>query len=285
MATCTRKQAVCLVAVILVAMLTCSLIVAFVRPARCDHSDDELEFHDEAKPTPPPEAIADNGEVFPWNDVRLPDHVVPLKYSVVFHPNLTTLFLRGQMEVIFSVQKETNFLVFHGKNLTLTVVMVKDRNQREVLTTRILYYPYHQQIYLELKNYLLPGNNYSLALRYEGHVRTDMEGLYLSSYRAPNGMKRYLATTHFQPTSARSAFPCWDEPQYKTRFKISAVRQRNFLALSNMPLDNTEDVSIFWGPGLVSDATFIILRVPLVVFLHFEWLKELYSGITVHCEE
>jgi glutamyl aminopeptidase len=58
-------------------------------------------------------------------------------------------------------------------------------------------------------------------------------------------------TTHFQPTSARSAFPCWDEPNYKARFKIGAVRQRNYVALSNMPLDNTEDVSIFWGSGLV----------------------------------
>ena len=63
---------------------------------------------------------------------------------------------------------------------------------------------------------------------------------------------RYLVTTHFQPTSARSAFPCWDEPQYKARFKIAAVRQRNYVALSNMPLDNTEDVSIFWGSGLVN---------------------------------
>ena len=65
-------------------------------------------------------------------------------------------------------------------------------------------------------------------------------------------LRRYLVTTHFQPTSARSAFPCWDEPHYKARFKIAAVRQRDFVALSNMPLDNTEDVSIFWGHGLVS---------------------------------
>lgn len=65
-------------------------------------------------------------------------------------------------------------------------------------------------------------------------------------------LRRRLVATNFQPTSARSAFPCWDEPQYKANFKISAVRQRDYLTLSNMPLDNTEDVSIFWGSGLVS---------------------------------
>ena len=182
-------------AVVLAVLLACSLIIAFVRPLRCEQHEDDalLSLHnmDEGKPLPPAEPIATNGEPFPWNDVRLPDSLVPLRYSVVLHPNLTTLFMRGQMEVIFAVEKETNFIVFHGKNLTLTVVMVKDVNQREILTTRTLYYPYHQQIYIELKNYLQVGNNYSLALRYEGRVRTDLEGIYLSSYKSPNGMKRY----------------------------------------------------------------------------------------------
>ncbi|KAK4008047.1 hypothetical protein OUZ56_013204 [Daphnia magna] len=70
----------------------------------------------------------------------------------------------------------------------------------------------------------------------------------------------YLVTTHFQPTSARSAFPCWDEPNYKARFKIGVVRQRNYVALSNMPLDNTEDVSIFWGSGLIRSGVQICLQ-------------------------
>lgn len=182
--------------VVLAVLLACSLIIAFVRPLRCEsHEDDDalLSLHnmDEGRPEAPAEPIATNGEPFPWNDIRLPDSLVPLRYSVVLHPNLTTLFMRGQMEVIFAVEKETNFIVFHGKNLTLTIVMVKDVNQREILTTRTLYYPYHQQIYIELKNYLQVGNNYSLALRYEGRVRTDLEGIYLSSYKTPNGMKRY----------------------------------------------------------------------------------------------
>lgn len=190
MATCSRKQAVFIIGIILVTLLACSLIIAFVRPTRCEHVEEGLDFSEDVVPTSPPEAISTTGEPFPWNDVRLPDTIIPLRYSIVLHPNLTTLFLRGQMEVILAVEKETNFIVFHGKNVTLTVVMVKDKNMREILTTKILYYPYHQQIYIELKNYLQPGNNYSLALRYEGMVRSDLEGLYLSSYKAPSGMKR-----------------------------------------------------------------------------------------------
>lgn len=119
-ATCSRKQAVFIIGLILATLLTCSLIIAFVRPSHCGHVEEGLDFHEDVAVTPPPEAIATNGEPFPWNDVRLPDFIVPLRYSVVLHPNLTTLFLRGQMEVVFAVQKETNFIVFHGKDVTLT---------------------------------------------------------------------------------------------------------------------------------------------------------------------
>lgn len=63
---------------------------------------------------------------------------------------------------------------------------------------------------------------------------------------------RYLATTHFEPTYARSAFPCFDEPQFKAKFKLSIFRDRFHIALCNMPVMNTEDAGFYMGTGLVS---------------------------------
>lgn len=175
---------------VLATLLACSLIIAFIRPNQdCEHSED-VNVNEEAV-TSPPEAIATNGDPFPWNHINLPDSIVPLRYNLILHPNMTAMYLKGQMEVIFTVVKETNLIVFHGKNISIDVVMVKNRsNDREILTRNTLYYPHHQQISIELKNYLQPGNNYSLALRYEGKIRTDLEGLYLSSYMTPGGIKR-----------------------------------------------------------------------------------------------
>lgn len=63
---------------------------------------------------------------------------------------------------------------------------------------------------------------------------------------------RYLATTHFEPTYARSAFPCFDEPQFKARFKMSIFRDRFHISLFNMPITSTDDVGFYMGTGLVS---------------------------------
>ncbi|XP_047485886.1 glutamyl aminopeptidase-like [Penaeus chinensis] len=50
--------------------------------------------------------------------------------------------------------------------------------------------------------------------------------------------RRSIATSKFQPTDARSAFPCFDEPSFKSTFTTTLVRpSEGYIALSNMPVE------------------------------------------------
>ena len=39
-----------------------------------------------------------------------------------------------------------------------------------------------------------------------------------------------------QPTAARRAFPCWDEPATKATFAVTMISRKNTVNLNNMPI-------------------------------------------------
>jgi len=101
---------------------------------------------------------------------------------------------------------------------------------------------------LGLEKQLQPGRQFVLSLQYIGKLSTDMAGFYRSSYEE-NGVTKWLATTQMQPTHARRAFPCFDEPKFKATFVIKINRPSHFQpTISNTKIELTE---LNAGPGLV----------------------------------
>jgi len=227
-AVCSHGQAICITVFVFSSIVATSFIVAFARPWN-DCVNFEIPTTVENKPDIP---IATNGEVFPWNDVRLPIFVRPLSYDLELTPNLTTLAVKGIIKLIFQVTEETDFIIFHSKNISITSKTINEK----LRVQRMLEYPERDQIYLETHQPMKPGRTYSIRLKFAYNLTEALEGFYLSTYKDKSGQYRNLATTHFEPTSARRGFPCFDEPQLKAKFLVTITHDRNLKSFFNMPI-------------------------------------------------
>ncbi|KFQ38374.1 Endoplasmic reticulum aminopeptidase 1, partial [Mesitornis unicolor] len=118
----------------------------------------------------------------------------------------------------------------------------------------------------------------TLRIQYSANLSESFHGFYKSSYRTRDGERRVLAATQFEPTAARMAFPCFDEPAFKARFTITIRREPKHHALSNMPIVKSVNIT----PWLVEDHfdTTVKMSTYLVAFLVSDFKS--ISRITGH---
>ncbi|XP_039614291.1 endoplasmic reticulum aminopeptidase 2-like isoform X2 [Polypterus senegalus] len=194
-----------------------------------------------------------NNDSFPWISMRLPDKVVPLHYDILIHPNLTSLKFSGMVVIEVLIKHDTDFIVLHSKGLEITfasILLEADwKTDNEEMNLNVLEHKAHEQIAIMANETLLTNQKYRLHIRFQASLADGFDGFYKSTYLTSVGEERVLATTDFEPTAARMAFPCFDEPSFKATFSIKIRRERQHITLSNMPKIQTLELS----DGLVED--------------------------------
>ena len=82
----------------------------------------------------------------------------------------------------------------------------------------------------------IPAGRAVISFDYEGAIdRTEMAGVFRQRYG-----DTWYAFTQFEATDARRAFPCFDEPQWKTPWHLSLIVPASDVAASNTPIANEE---------------------------------------------
>ncbi|RZC41831.1 aminopeptidase N-like protein [Asbolus verrucosus] len=176
----------------------------------------------------------------PNDQYRLPNDVLPVHYILdlklqedVF---LTNTFF-GTVIIGLDVINPINEIKLHYSELTIKTLILNSGNR---IINTLYSYDSITQILTILSENLNTRNNYNLTISYEGVLsETAMNGFYKSSYEE-NGTVSYLATTHFEATHARKAFPCFDEPVFKASFDISITFPQGFNALANTKIAKQE---------------------------------------------
>ncbi|XP_076261185.1 endoplasmic reticulum aminopeptidase 1-like isoform X2 [Rhynchophorus ferrugineus] len=255
-AACSHNRALCIATIVFALLFTIAIIIAFTGPqsdCTCAGEKPPNYVDEGTNLTRTFIPRATNGQIFPWNNVRLPTTLKPSKYNLTIHPNLTTLEVRGQVYIEFHCEKDTHFIVLHSQNLTIMDKLVQDKRGHNLTIVKILEYADGQQLYIETREKFKKRHNYTLTIRFNTKLNKNPTGFYISSYTTSDGDRRYLATTNFEPTYARTAFPCFDEPHFKAKFKLTIFRDRFHIALFNTPVVNTDDLGFYMGTGLLSD--------------------------------
>lgn len=94
---------------------------------------------------------------------------------------------------------------------------------------------------IKFNHNLAAGSDAQLKLTFTGILNDNMAGFYRSSYKE-NGETKYIASTQMEPTDARRAFPCFDEPALKAKFTVTLVADKSMTCLSNMDVASETDV-------------------------------------------
>ena len=101
-----------------------------------------------------------------------------------------------------------------------------------------------------------------LIIAFRGVLNDLMHGLYRSTYQSLDGRELTIATTQFEPTDARRAFPCFDEPALKATFRLRVTIQvdqsrPSLSCWSNTPIANEYTAKVTKpGCGEVLEKTF-----------------------------
>ena len=195
--------------------------------------------------------------------VVLPETARPSKYRIKLQPDLKNFTFDGEQSVDLLILEATSTIVLnsidleisnttlHANGTTLTSKSVTIDKDAETAT-------------LDFGETIQPGDA-RLEMVFTGELNDKLMGFYRSEYTSQDGETRYLATTQFEPTDARRAFPCWDEPAKKATFEVTLVFSDEYQAVSNTPVVE-EAVP---GPGLksVRFAETPIMSTYLLVFI------------------
>ncbi|XP_013142752.1 PREDICTED: glutamyl aminopeptidase-like isoform X2 [Papilio polytes] len=159
---------------------------------------------------------------------RLSPLVRPGHYRLLLSPNLDNGVFQGNVKIDVIAKHQNNHISLHTKFLNIETVKVY-KNGEEFPIQKWIEMKNLEQLVIIFNNVLSSGT-YNIHINFSGDLTRNIVGFYLSHLKDKSNM----VASKFQPTYARQAFPCFDEPDFKATYDITLVKPVSYVALSNM---------------------------------------------------
>ncbi|XP_063621809.1 glutamyl aminopeptidase-like isoform X2 [Cydia splendana] len=192
---------------------------------------------------------------------RLPRHVIPKNYKLRLEPTLKgrNKTFTGSVKIQLDILQPTQNVTLHSNKLRITFVDLKrddDLNKHNIRTENNID-DTRDMLIIRTEEELSRGL-YTLRIVFSGKLTQKIVGFYSSRLRDGKTM----VASKFQPTYARQAFPCFDEPDFKATYDITLVKPENYIALSNM-----NEISRSRDDKTSSDVVTFATSVPMSTYL------------------
>ncbi|MEM9036474.1 MAG: M1 family metallopeptidase [Actinomycetota bacterium] len=193
---------------------------------------------------------------------RLPRAVRPVRYELRLDPDLASASFLGTVEIEAVVDAATSEIVLNAADLEIDAATVVAG--AEVHEPAAVLLADQERLVLDVGAELAPGP-ITIALTFRGVLNDQLRGFYRSTWTDDDGAEHVLATTQFESTNARRAFPCFDEPDRKAVFGVSIAVPVGLQAVSCGP--EVERAPLDDGRTLVRFGDTMVMSTYLVAFV------------------
>ncbi len=177
----------------------------------------------------PEEAAAE-----PVPEGRLPEGVTPLAYTLWMEVVPTHERFRGRVDIRTRLDAPHRTIWLHGLGMNVTQAEILPEGGDPISAT---WEQVNDDGVASLRaESEVPAGEAILSITYDAPFDRQLKGL----YRVDTGGRSY-AFTQFEATSARIAFPCFDEPRFKTPFELTLAVPDDDTAIANTAPASTRE--------------------------------------------
>lgn len=205
---------------------------------------------------------------------RLPQIATPENYKLTFTPDLDKASFEGDETISIRVLTPTSKITLNALDIDFHDASITQSGVTQQATVKLNLEK--QAAVLTVEKPLATGPA-TIHIGYAGKLNSEMRGFYLG--KDDHGRK--YAATQLEATDARRAFPSFDEPEYKATFDITAVADKDMIAISN-----NKQIADTPGPGdkhtikFATTATMSSYLAALVIG-NFEYIEGSVNGIPI----
>lgn len=167
----------------------------------------------------------------PSNPYRLPRTAIPSHYDITLEPDLEAASFKGSVTIKVEVTEPVSEIWLNAIELDIHEATLADTGAKA--TVKLHEKEERAQLIFEKP---VSAGAHTISATFTGILNDKLRGFYRSKFTDSEGKERLIATTQFESTDARRAFPCFDEPDFKASYGVKLIVPENLFAVSNGPL-------------------------------------------------